>query len=99
MPRSTMLTGISGSSTSRSASSSSSCIGVRPAEPVELLLEDGDHLGVARSAGAPAPEDVIPAAGVVEVPPLGIRVEGARERVVQDVRAALLVVGHADADL
>src|SRR5215471_1663800 len=100
MPRSTMLTGISGSSTSRSASrSASSAIRVRLAEAVELLLERGDHLGVARSAAAPALDDVVPRAGVAEVPALGLGIEGAREGVVEHVRVALAVRGHAEADV
>src|SRR5215472_2060587 len=83
MPRSTMLTGISGSCTSRRASSSWSDTGVRPSEPVELLLERGHHLRVARAAAAPAREHVVPAAGVAEVPAPHIRVERAGEGVVE----------------
>src|SRR2546422_454292 len=98
MPRSTMLTGISGSWTSRSASMSRSRTGVRLPEAVELLLERGDHLGVARSASAPAPDDVVPGAGVVEVPALGLGVEGAGKGEVQRERVALHVGRHPDAD-
>src|ERR687888_346893 len=76
MPRSTMLTGISGSSTSRGAA--------RP----------------------PALQDVLPGAGIVEVPALGIGVERAGERVVErpDLLAVLALLllavrGDRDADL
>src|SRR5438552_4028944 len=98
MPRSTMLTGISGSSTSRSASrsSASSGIGVRLAELVELLLERGDHLGVPGAAGAPALDDVVPRAGVVEVPSLGVRVERAGEGVLDHVCVAVAAGRHPD---
>src|ERR1700730_14540919 len=103
MPRSTMLTGISGSSTSRRASSSSPIAGMTAAEVVELLLELPDHLGVARPAPPPALEHVVPGAGIVEVPAPGLRVEDARERVVQlpniSSVAGLLVSRHPDADL
>src|SRR5215467_5971269 len=99
MPRSTMLTGISGSWTSRSASMSSSGIDMRPAKPVEFLLQRSHHLGVARASRAPALQHVVPAAGVIEVPPLGFCVKGARERVVQDVVVTFLVGRHLDADL
>src|SRR5215470_12654923 len=87
MPRSTMLTGISGSWTSRSASRSWSGIGVRLSEPVKLLLQAGDHLGVAWSSGAPPPEHVVPAAGVVE--DVGVTFLMGRY-----VDADLLAVGH-----
>src|SRR5689334_21852753 len=101
MPRSTMLTGISGSSTSRRAfiSASSSDMRVRLAELVELLLEGRDHLGVARAARPPALHHVVPGAGVGEVPALGLGVEGAGERVVERVAVALAVGGHPDPDL
>src|SRR2546429_9676308 len=100
MPRSTMLTGISGSSTSRSASrrrSSRSGIRVGLAVAVELLLERGHHLRVAWAAAAPALDDVVPRAGVVEVPALGLGIERAGERVVEHVGVALAARGHADA--
>src|SRR5437899_7456640 len=101
MPRSTMLTGISGSSTSRSASRrpASSGMPVRLAELVELLLERGDHLGVAGAAAAPALDDVVPRAGIGEVPALDVGVERAGERVVDDERVALAVGGHLEPDL
>src|SRR5215472_9306217 len=100
MPRSTMLTGISGSSTSRRASSrASSGIRVGPTELVELLLERGDHLGVAGAARPPALHDVVPRAGVAEVPALCLGVEDAGEGVVERVGVALAVGGDADADL
>src|SRR5579875_4186651 len=93
MPRSTMLTGISGSWTSRSASrslaSASTCsgsgrgLGVGATKAVELLLQGGHHLGVAWAAGPPAPEHVVPRAGIGEVPALGLGVEGAGEGVLQ----------------
>src|ERR1700716_3929012 len=103
MPRSTMLTGISGSWTSRSASSrrSGRCMGL--SEVVELLLEQLHHLRVAWSAASPAHEYVIPAAGIVEVPALLVSVECARERIVQQpFRGAVLLLTvsrHRDADL
>src|SRR5437660_6298705 len=102
MPRSTMLTGISGSSTSRRASrrvSSRSGIGVRLAESVELLLEGGHHLGVAGAAAAPALDDVVPRARVVDVPALGLGVERAGERVVEDAGVAVALRGPSEADL
>src|SRR5215467_13953435 len=101
MPRSTMLTGISGSSTSRRASSSrsSSGMGVRLPELVELLLEGGDHLGVAGPARAPALNDVVPRAGIADVPALRPGVERAGEGVVERERLALAVGGDPDADL
>src|SRR2546429_7629598 len=100
MPRSTMLTGISGSCTSRRASSRSlTAAPVRPPEAVELLLERGHHLRVARSAGAPALEHVVPAAGVVEVPAPGLAVEDARERVVEHPLVGGAVRGDPDPDL
>src|ERR1700730_8939971 len=83
MPRSTMLTGISGSSTSRRASSSSPIAGMTAAEVVELLLELPDHLGVARAASPPTLEHVVPGAGIAEVPAPGLGVEGAWERIVE----------------
>src|SRR2546421_9429810 len=86
-PRSTRLTGISGSWTSASAASSRSFMSGRRrvglAELVELLLEHRDHLVVARPAGAPAQKDVVPAAGVVEVPALRLGVEAGGEGVVE----------------
>src|SRR3982074_343786 len=98
-----MLTGISGSCTSVRAWSSGSGIGVRLAEPVELLLERGDHLGVAWPAAAPALDHVVPRAGVGEVPALRVRVERAGEGVVErpGLRAVRRLAGrgHADPDL
>src|SRR5262252_3777635 len=99
MPRSTMLTGISGSWTSRSASMSSSGIDMRPAEPVKFLLQRSHHLGVARASRAPALQHVVPATGVVVVPSLGFCIEGAREWVVQDVVVTSLMGRHLDAHL
>src|SRR5262249_3533236 len=99
MPRSTMLTGISGSWTSRSASRSWSGIDVRLPEPVKLLLQAGDHLGVAWPSGAPAHEHVVPAARVVEVPALALGVERAGEGVVEDVGVTFLMGRSLDADL
>src|SRR5438045_3306378 len=100
MPRSTMLTGISGSRTSRSASSRRlSGTGVRPPELVELLLQGRYHLVVARPAGAPAAHDGVPVARVGEVPAPGLGVEGAGEGVVEDPLLALVVGWHPDADL
>src|SRR5262245_15844701 len=105
MPRSTMLIGSSGSRTSRRASSSrcstgsGSGIRVAPAEAVELLLQRGHHLGVAGPAGPPAAHDVVPGAGLVEVPAPGLGVEGAGEGIVERPPAALGVGGDADADL
>src|ERR1700737_2533257 len=103
MPRSTMLTGISGSSTSRRASSSSPIAGMTAAEVVELLLELPDHLGVARAASPPTLEHVIPGAGIVEVPAPGLGVEDAWERVVERPHLPsvgwLLVGRHPHADL
>src|SRR5215831_14973776 len=101
MPRSTMLTGISGSSTSRSASSSrsSSDMGVGLPELVELLLEGRDHLGVAGPAGAPALDDVVPGARIADDPALRLGVERAGEGIVERVGVALPVGGDPDADL
>src|ERR1700736_538220 len=97
-----MLTGISGSWTSRRASSKSSGAGMGLAEVVELLLEELDHLGVPGAAGPPAPEDVVPAAGIVEVPALGLGVECAGERIVEDpgllAVSPLTVRRHPDSD-
>src|SRR2546421_5134805 len=98
-----MLTGISGSSTSRSASSSSCMVRMASAEVVELLLEQRDHLRVARSAAPPTLEHVVPGTGVSEVPALGLGVEGAGERVLDLPRLlsvpGLFVGGHPNADL
>src|SRR5689334_16932476 len=96
-PRSTMLIGISGSWTSFSASRRPSAMGMRLAEGVELLLEHGHHLGVARATCAPPREHVVPGAGIVEVPPPRLGVEGAGEGVVEHVLLALLVSGDLDA--
>src|SRR5437870_3501441 len=103
-----MLIGISGSSTSRSASSSSSinrvsCGRMAAPEVVEFLLEQPYHLRVPGPASPPAPEHVVPGAGIAEVPAPGLGVEGAGERVLDlpDLLAVpgLLVGGHPDADL
>src|SRR5437016_4746309 len=103
-----MLIGISGSSTSRSASSRSSINGVscgRMAAPevVELLLEQPDHLRVPGPASPPAQEHVVPGARIAEIPALGLGVEGAGEGVL-DLPGLLAVPGlpvgrHPDADL
>src|SRR5437588_12520116 len=77
-------------------------------EVVELFLEHGDHLRVARAAGAPAGENTVPADRLLEVPALGLGVELAWEGVVElphvlavaclfvggDLDAYLLAVGH-----
>src|SRR5437867_9628151 len=98
-----MLTGISGSSTSRRASSSSCIAGVAAAEVVELFLEPPDHLRVARPPTPPALEHVVPGAGIAEVPALGLGVEGAGERIVDLPHLMsvfhLPVGGDPDADL
>src|SRR5215472_15922611 len=91
MPRSTMLTGISGSWTSRSASRSWSGIDVRLPEPVKLLLQAGDHLGVAWPSGAPAHEH--------DVPALALGVEGAWKGVVEDAGVTFLMGRYLDTDL
>src|ERR671935_1077744 len=95
-PRSTRLTGISGSWISASAASSRSFISggsrVRLAELVELLLEQRDHLVVSGAPGAPPLEDVVPTARIVEVPALGLLVKGARERIVDGENLAGLDV-------
>src|SRR5258708_38809854 len=96
-----MLMGISGCATSLSASRSlillSSAI-MRGSEGVEFLLEHRDHLHVARAARAPADEDVIPRARVVEIPVLCLGVEGARERVGEDELVVLRVFGRSEGD-
>ena len=53
------------------------------AEVVKLFLEHRDHLGVAWAACAPAGQDVIPRARLLEVPAFGLRVELAREGIVE----------------
>src|SRR5215475_11640211 len=94
-----MLTGISGSCTSRSAFRSRSDIGMPLTELVELILQAGHHLGVAWPSGPPAPEHVVPAAWIVEVPALAIGVEGAGEGEVEDVGLTLPVGRNPDAHL
>src|SRR3979411_412853 len=97
-----MLTAISVSDASRSASSRPSGPGMGLSEVVELLLEELDHLRVAGAPIAPAPEDVVPAAGIVEVPVFCLSVEGAGEGVVEHPGALALwtfaVRGHPDSD-
>src|SRR5439155_10889115 len=76
---------------------------MRLAEVVKLFLEHRDHLGVAWAACAPAGQDVIPRARLLEVPAFRLCVELARERVIQlpDVLslAGLFVRRDVDADL
>src|SRR5260370_16453123 len=70
------------------------------AELVELLLEHRDHLGVARATRPPADQHVVPGARLLEVPPLRLGVELAREWIVELpyvlALAHLFVRGHLD---
>src|SRR5205823_4669352 len=88
---------------SLAATTTSVALVVRLAEVVELLLEHGDHLGVARAAGSPAKEDVVPRDRPLEVPALVLGVELAGEGVVELPHvlavARVLVRGDPDADL
>src|SRR5437879_9653161 len=72
-------------------------------EVVELFLEHGDHLRVARAAGPPAGENTVPGDRLLEVPALGLGIELAWEGVVELpyvlTVARLLVRGDLDADL
>src|SRR5712664_3568045 len=73
------------------------------AELVELLLEHRDHLGVARATRPPSDQHLVPGARLLEVPPLRLGVELAREWIVELpyvlALAHLFVRGHLDADL
>src|SRR5438445_1321961 len=78
-------------------------LAVRISEVVELFLEHHDHLGIPWTARAPAGQHVVPGDGLLEVPALRLRIELARERVIELPHvvaiAGCLMSGDRDADL